>query len=309
MTGPEDARTMNRVTELDTAEADTQVAVEEIAIAAGQAAHAAAAADVVVHQIADLDELVRIEELYDRIWRPDGNPPVNTELLRAFSKAGNYVAGAYDRDRLVGACVGFFTAPATGALHSHIAGVAPEMAGRHVGFALKLHQRAWALLHGMATVEWTFDPLVARNAYFNIVKLAGRPAEYLPNFYGGMRDSINGGDDTDRLMLRWELADPVVVDACSERWQKVHAATLRERGAVVGLARGESGEPVPGTSDAATVLVAVPHDIAALRLSDPGLAKQWRGAVRDALGDLLADGARITGFDRDGWYVVERTQR
>ena len=51
------------------------------------------------------------------------------ELLRAFSKAGNYVAGAFDGGRLVGACVGFFHAPAEDALHSHIAGVSPSATG------------------------------------------------------------------------------------------------------------------------------------------------------------------------------------
>ena len=101
------------------------------------------------------------------------------ELLRAFTKAGNYVGGAFDGGRLVGACVGFFHAPAEDALHSHIAGVAPGLTGRNVGFALKLHQRAWALLRGVSEIAWTFDPLVSRNAYFNLVKL-GAPAGRVP---------------------------------------------------------------------------------------------------------------------------------
>ena len=62
-------------------------------------------------------------------------------------------------------------------------------------------------------IEWTFDPLVARNAYFNLVKLAAEPSEYLTNFYGPMLDLINGKDDTDRLLVRWDLASPEVVAA------------------------------------------------------------------------------------------------
>ena len=54
------------------------------------------------------------------------------------------------------------------------------------------------------------------------------------------------------------------------------------------------------------MLVAVPRDIAALRADDPALAQRWRLAVRDGLHALVADGARITGFDRAGWYVVKR---
>jgi predicted GNAT superfamily acetyltransferase len=48
--------------------------------------------------------------------------------------------------------------------------------------------------------------------------------------------------------------------------------------------------------------------VEALRLKDPGAAKAWRIAVREVLGGLLAGGARVTGFARDGWYVVERAE-
>jgi len=53
-------------------------------------------------------------------------------------------------------------------------------------------------------------------------------------------------------------------------------------------------------------VVAVPRDIEALRDTQPALAQQWRIALRESLGELLADGAQITGFDRAGWYVVRR---
>jgi predicted GNAT superfamily acetyltransferase len=273
--------------------------------AAACADRAASAAGVVVREATLLADLVGITALYDEIWQPDGSQPVSTELLRALSKAGNYVAAAFDGERLVGAAVGFFSAPDGGALHSHIAGVSSTVAGRHVGFALKLHQRAWALRRNVSVIEWTFDPLVARNAYFNIVKLAGRPAEYLPNFYGGMHDGINGDDDTDRLLLRWHLADPRVATACSGQRRTCDVADLHARGAVVALDRGAAGDPVSRRPDAATVLVAVPRDVEALRGANPGRAKEWRIAVRETLGGLLAAGARVTGFDRDGWYVVE----
>jgi predicted GNAT superfamily acetyltransferase len=270
------------------------------------ATRAALASRVDVREITQLAELTRIIELYDQIWRPTTNPPISTELLRALSKAGNYVAGAFDGPALVGACVGFFGAPVDTALHSHIAGVSASAAGRHVGYALKLHQRAWALGHGAPRIDWTFDPLVARNAYFNIVKLGGLPAEYLPNFYGDMDDGINGDDDSDRLLLRWDLTAARVVDACAGRFRPADAEALRAGGAVLGLCRGELGGPVVGPTDRDTVLVAVPPDVEALRVEDPGQAKEWRIAVREVLGGLFAAGARVTGFDRGGWYVVQR---
>jgi predicted GNAT superfamily acetyltransferase len=280
-----------------------------VADAASCADRAADAAGVVVRETSQLTEHASITALYDEIWHPDGSQPVSTEMLRALSKAGNYVAAAFDGDRLVGAGVGFFAAPTgVAALHSHIAGVSSTVAGRHVGYALKLHQRAWALRRDVPEIEWTFDPLVARNAYFNIGKLGGRPTEYLPNFYGGMHDSINGDDDTDRLLLRWNLADPDVIAACAGRRQATDAETLRSRGAAVALRRGHDGEPLTGHSDTATVLVAVPHDIAALRSGNPGRAKEWRIAVREVLGGLLTAGARVTGFDRTGWYIVQNPE-
>ena len=73
------------------------------------------------------------------------------------------------------------------------------------------------------------------------------------------------------------------------------------------LALGKDGhEPVAGRLDGRVSLVAVPRDIEGLRTADPALAQRWRVAVRESLGTLVADGARITGFDREGWYVVRR---
>jgi predicted GNAT superfamily acetyltransferase len=56
------------------------------------------------------------------------------------------------------------------------------------------------------------------------------------------------------------------------------------------------------------VLVGVPADIEGLREQDPALAGAWREALREVLGGLLAGGARVQGFDRTGWYVVERKE-
>ncbi len=272
-----------------------------------QAADAAAfAAGVTVREATALAELEDVVQLFARIWGRDTNPPVTVELLRAFSKAGNYVGAAFDEGRLVGACVGFFHAPGDDALHSHIAGVERGLDGRHVGFALKLHQRSWALRHGVSEIAWTFDPLVSRNAYFNIIKLGAQPDEYLPNFYGTMLDSINGNDDSDRLLVRWRLRSPEVVAACRGRSTSTLAADELAAGATVGLSASADGAPVPGDLDGSTVLVAVPSHVGTLRSANPALAAAWRSSVRATLMALLADGARIEGFDRAGWYVVRR---
>ncbi|WP_432939094.1 GNAT family N-acetyltransferase [Kribbella sp. CA-253562] len=289
--------------------------------AADQASLAAAAsAGVQVRMLTELSELDGVYRLYDSIWRPDPkNPPVTTELLRALTKAGNYVSGAYDGDELIGACVGFFSAPAEVAMHSHVAGVSGRARGRNVGFALKLHQRAWALRRGVTAISWTFDPLVRRNAYFNLNKLAAEPAEYLTNFYGDMHDGINNGDDTDRLLVRWQLESPAVTEAASGHPPGPAAKTLPE--ATVALSRTPDDHPtihppaasrVPGVSSGLgdrVMLVAVPADIEGLRHTAPAAAKAWRAALREVLGGLLADGWQVTGFDRTGWYVLELPAR
>jgi predicted GNAT superfamily acetyltransferase len=267
---------------------------------------AALAAGVSVREVTDLHELQDVVRLYAAIWGRTDNPPVTLELLRAFTKAGNYVGGAFEGPRLVGACVGFFHAPTEDTLHSHIAGVAPGLSGRHVGFALKLHQRAWAMLRGVSEIAWTFDPLVSRNAYFNLTKLAATPVEYLANFYGPMLDSINGLDDSDRLLVSWRLRDAGVAAACAGRSRQRLVADELAHGATVGLRIDERGAPERGRLHGATVLVAVPPDVEALRSSDPALAGEWRLAVREALAGLVADGGRVDGFDRAGWYVVRR---
>jgi predicted GNAT superfamily acetyltransferase len=262
-----------------------------------------------VRSLESLADLAAVQRLYAQIWRPDGQgAPVASELLRAMAKAGNYVGGAFAGEELVGACLGFFGTPASEALHSHIAGVSAGARGRNVGWVLKVHQRAWALLRGVREISWTFDPLVARNAYFNIAKLAADPVEYLPNFYGPMNDGINGAEDSDRLLISWPLSSPDVAAACRGTHRAAEPTALRA--AVPALARSASGAPVAATPRTApTLLVAVPGDIEAMRATDPRLAASWRGAVRDVLGGLLAEGARVRGFDRAGNYVVQREEK
>jgi len=265
----------------DIAFADAAFADAAAVTAVSAAEHAAARAGVEVREVTDIDEQAAVVRLLAEIWgRSLDNPPVPPELLRAFSKAGNYISGAFAADELVGAAIAFHSTPDRHALHSHIAGVAPALAGRSVGFAMKLHQRGWALARGIDAIEWTFDPLVARNAHFNVAKLRALPVEYLPDFYGPMTDAINEGDETDRILVRWELRDDEVAAAASGRPALVDSTA-------------------PGH-----VAVAVPADIERLRAAAPAQARAWRHAVRDRLTELLGAGGRVVGFDRSDGYIV-----
>lgn len=259
------------------------------------------AAGVDIRLLEGIDELEAVRRLYERIWRTgENNPPITADLLRALEKAGSYVSGAFEDGEMVGACFGFFSAPAREALHSHIAGVSARAQGRNVGFAVKLHQRAWALSRGVREVTWTFDPLIRRNAYFNLGKLAADVDEYLADFYGPMDDDINRSDDTDRVMARWPLEAPAVQAACEGTPRRVEA------NAAPALSVSPAGGPLAARAYGRTVRVAVPADIEAMRDSDPACAAEWRRALRDVLGELISSGGRVRGFDRAGWYIVDR---
>ncbi|MFJ2008057.1 GNAT family N-acetyltransferase [Streptomyces chartreusis] len=266
---------------------------------ANAAAQAVAhASGVLLKELHELGELGELYALFDRVWRPDPTkPPITREILRVLALTGNYVVGAYRHGELVGAAVGLLGAPVGRTLHSHLVAVVPSARGQHIGLSLKLHQRAWAIKRGIDAVTWTFDPLQRRNAAFNIARLGGRAVEYLPNFYGPLDDGINGTDDSDRLLVCW----PVGLSA------HLDTETVAERDYVIALGRSDDDGPRIGDTDARLLLVAVPPDIEALRGRSPAMASAWRKALREVLGGLLAEGAHVSGFDRAGWYLIERT--
>lgn len=250
------------------------------ASAARDAERAAQRAGVKVREVTGITEQATAIRLLSEIWqRTPENPPVPPELLRAMSKAGNYIAGVFSDDQLIGVAIAFHADPDRHAMHSHIAGISAAQAGRSVGFALKQHQRAWALARGIDVIEWTFDPLVARNAYFNITKLGAHATEYLANFYGEMSDGLNSDDETDRLLVSWQLRSDEAI-ACA------------------------SGIPASADPEPGDVFVAVPADIERIRRDDRSVARQWRRSVRDRLTELLDSGGRIVGFDRAQGYLV-----
>ena len=104
------------------------------------------------------------------------------------------------------------TAPAAAAgaapipyLHSHMLAIAPAHRDRGLGFALKLAQREDALARGIRIMRWTFDPLTAKNAYFNLHRLGATARMYIPDFYGRLCSTLQGGLPTDRLLAEWRL--------------------------------------------------------------------------------------------------------
>ena len=237
------------------------------------------------------------------VWGvPSGDDLVNSSLLRALAHSGNYVTGAYAGDRMVGAAVAFL---GDRHLHSHLTGVDRTTQAKGVGFALKQHQRAWALRRGLTRVCWTFDPLVRRNAHFNLQKLGAIATAYLPDFYGALNDGINTGDASDRLYVSWQL-DSVPARAAAAGKPVTAAPAQAEV-----LVDNRADEPVLAAvpPSASALLVSVPEDIESLRRRSPDAGARWRYAVREALLGALGHGYRIGGMTVDGRYVLESVRR
>src|SRR2546421_5372480 len=269
----------------------TTIPVELVAEAEAAARAAADRYGLRVAELHDVAEQEAAVDLLCAVWGTDSPQDlVNVSLLRALAHSGNYVAGAYAADRLVGAAVAFF---GIDHLHSHITGVDRTAQAKGVGYALKQHQRGWALARGLTHVCWTFDPLVRRNAWFNLHKLGATATVYLPDFYGALADGINAGDASDRLYIDWRL------DALAGDPDAADARMLLD-------AAGDEPVVAPSPPGDGALLVSVPEDIESLRRRDRELAVRWRYAVRDALLDPLNRGYRISGITRDGRYVLER---
>lgn len=255
-----------------------------------------------------IEQLHTVANLWRDIWDRQGEPPVSAELLRALVHSGNYLGAAHRDGEIVGALLGFFGGDDEGPdhLHSHILGVAPGARVAGVGFALKQHQRLWALERGIDRITWTYDPLVAANGWFNLGKLGAEGVDYLVNFYGPMPDSINGGDESDRVLVRWDLASQKAQQAASGKTGAIDLDEARAQGAEVALEIDPDGRPALRDTGAEVRLCQVPRDIVAVRVTSPEVAREWRFAMRDAVTSAAARGLHISGVARGGWYILSR---
>jgi predicted GNAT superfamily acetyltransferase len=260
----------------------------------------------------DIRELTTVAEfdaavtMFCKVWSADSAVDlVNASTLRAWSMSDNYVVGAYLDGELVGGAVAF---RGDKHIHSHLMGVLPGLQGRGFGGMLKEHQLRWARQRDFHTIRWTFDPLVRRNAHFNLWKLGATVLSYEKNLYGSLHDGINDGEETDRLLLEWTdgesgtcphppsaaelLGKPVPPDFENRIVDEADAA-LRP-------------EDDDSEDDDSVMLVATPVDIEGMRVTDHKRALQWRTAVRNAFDRARAANYQVVGFTADGWYVLRR---
>lgn len=221
----------------------------------------------------------------DEVWGAPAGAMVSPDFLMALAHTGGYVALAEMDDASPGsrtpvaASFGFLARCGREiGLHSHITGVIPSVQHLGIGRQLKHHQRAWALEQGLGVITWTFDPLVRRNGWFNLHGLGATAEEFHVDFYGSLGDAINGTDETDRLLARWDLRSKRTTDAETRRLAPL--------------------QPGPGDQ-----LIPTPEDIVVLRRTDPGEALVWRRRMRNALSGALTT-RRIIGMTVEGSYVL-----
>lgn len=271
-------------------------------------------AGVSIRALESMEDFRAGQEVERAVWRLDDrrDVPITATFMRALEHGGGYVHGVYtasDPQEMIGIAVAFFGEPERATLHSHIAGVLPSRVLHGVGRALKLHQRWWALERGVHEMTWTFDPLVSRNAYFNLSKLGAQIMEYHEDFYGEMVDDINRGDLSDRLLALWPLGDPRVISLATSARSSLSLPAQSE--AIVAIAEGDEPDvrwPVV-SPETTTVTIAVPEDIERMRIERTELALRWRKAVRSALGGAVAEGWNVADFNRSAGYILNRTPR
>jgi predicted GNAT superfamily acetyltransferase len=203
-------------------------------------------------------------------------------LFVVASKIGGQVLGAFDGERMFGFCLAIpgLKAGGKGYLHSHMLGVLPEYNNRGAGRLLKLAQREEALQRGIELIEWTFDPLELKNAYFNIEKLGAIIRRYVPNQYGTTTSFLHGGLPTDRCTAEWWIDG-----------DRAHAAV--------------NGRPMGRPAIEATI--EVPTAIAELRKTDPKQAREIQREVGERFQKLFGMGLAVIGFERSedaGSYLL-----
>jgi len=170
--------------------------------------------EIVIRECTTLDELADCVQLQRDVFTL---PEVELSPVRHLivtRNAGGFILGGYDGEKLIGFVL---SVPAFWhggpAFYSHMTAVLPDYQSHGIGARLKWSQRARALGLGVKYIKWTFEPVKARNAYFNLEKLGAIVAEYAVDFYGVDYTAAQGheiGLASDRLFAEWHLTSPKV---------------------------------------------------------------------------------------------------
>ena len=266
--------------------------------------------DFSIRDLAGMDDMKMCEAIQQEVWGFIELDVVPAGLMAVMGHYGAITAGAFVGERMAGFVCGF---PGGGERepfhHSHMLAVRPEFQGAGIGLALKWAQADRVLAQGVRRVNWTFDPLQARNANLNINHLGCVSAVYRLNVYGNSNSPLHGGLPTDRLEPDWQLDSGRVARARRGELipppgipdlPAVNAVAFREDGLPVS---GDWAEPADGDGD---VLYLIPANFNEVLKRDIGLAMDWRVKSRKALTDLFDRGYEVVRFHRDGGNAAYR---
>ena len=258
-------------------------------------------------------EFVQCVELQAATWGADFRESVPATILKITQRLGGVTAGAFTPD---GALLGFVfgvTGIENGSIvhWSDMLAVDARAQNLGIGRRLKAFQRDAVRALGATRMYWTFDPLVARNAHFNLNRLGAHVAEYVEDMYGADTGSaLHSGLGTDRFIAVWPLesgdGEPSGRAPAGEAWRAAP---------VLNAADGSTADlSALGDAPPDRARVAVPSDIRALQNGRIDEAVKWRQSTRRALQWALAHGYSIERFDLEpaasrGYYLLERTPR
>jgi predicted GNAT superfamily acetyltransferase len=240
---------------------------------------------VSTRQLFSLDEFEEVVRLQQTIWGFSDLELLPLRFLVVVSKIGGHVFGAFDGAAMVGFCFALPGVKQGGRpyLHSHMLGVLPGHHNLGIGRRLKLMQRDDALARGISLIEWTFDPLELKNAFFNIERLGAIVRRYARNQYGLTASPLHGGLPTDRCIAEWWVD--------SYRVRKALSGERAER------------------RDA--VRIAYPANIAEIRSAHRDRAREIQAANATKFEEAFDRGLAVTGFARgeaEGVYLLEPWQ-
>ncbi len=252
--------------------------------------------EVEIRALATNGELQAAVRLQDDVWGYAPGESVPLQMFTIAAETGGQVFGAFEAGRMVGFCLAFSALKPDGApyLYSHMLGVLPECRNRRIGRALELEQRREALARGIELVEWTFDPLELKNAYFNLERLGAIARRYLPNHWGSTSSPLHGSVPTDRLLAEWWLRENL--------GQYTHSPISSSPSVTAQPpAAGAESEPRPSGSPyrnpGMSILSRIPVP------SDIQEARRVQAAIRAQFLDCFRRGLAVVGFER-GAYLL-----
>lgn len=259
---------------------------------------------ITIRSLQRFEEYVACEQLQRETWGKDFSDVVPASLVKVAHKVGGVAVGAFDADgHMIGFVFGITGFEEGRPVHwSHMLAVKKNVRGAGIGKELKLYQRALLLNKTVTEVFWTFDPLVAKNAYINLNRLGAEVSEYVVDMYGqGESSELHRGLGTDRLIVVWKIGDDRVTHAIETNG--TDAEESKKSTVVVNPRLIESDECSPPREDefplSPEVRIEVPPEIHTVRSVSQETAQRWRVSTRRAFQWYMKNNFEITTFYRD----------